>query len=372
MFEPIWCCSDKRRFPSAGVQLIRNVLVVVGFWIVISGDRQIAAQVIDDKMLNMQTLGLPEIDLQPNFDEVVLGARLFFDQRLSIDATVACSTCHVPEQGFTQNLRAVPLGVFGRVGRRNPPALFNLAFATQLFVDGRESSLFKQVWSPVLAAHEMGHITRETFITHLQQLPGYTKQFAAVYEQGLTQDTFAQALVAYQKILFSGNSPFDQWYFGGQMDAVTEEVKRGFALFVETGCSRCHQLGARDVFFSDGKFHNTGVALLQLERSGVQDLGREEVTGAFVDRRKFRTPSLRNVALTAPYMHDGSLASLTDVLQFYVAGGGRDPNRDPALQPIDLSARELSALLAFLHSLTSSNVAELVAQSRQLREQQIQ
>jgi cytochrome c peroxidase len=336
-------------------------------------------------------LGLPRIPKALRSEEVDLGRQLFFDRRLSANANLSCAMCHVPEQGFTQNELATPVGDEGRGGRRNAPSLYNLAFQPSLFWDGREHSLEAQVWSPLLARNEMANPSKEAVLERLTSIPAYESAFAAHYDQGLTAQTVGLALAAYQRALISGNSPFDRWYFASAKNTgdFSSKAARGFDVFKTQGCQSCHTVGGKYALFTDGDFHNTGTGLLREERGimpkqvqvapGVFvtprvdvetetfiDKGRQEVTGRSEDRWRYRTPSLRNVALTAPYMHDGSIRSLEAVVKFYVQGGGQDPDQDQRIRPLDITAEEQEALVEFLRTLTASNVNALVADARSI------
>jgi cytochrome c peroxidase len=332
-------------------------------------------------------LGLPPLTAAPSAAEIDLGRRLFFDRRLSANDTLSCGMCHIPEQGFAQNELATPVGLEGRSVRRNVPSLYNVGYVTSLFLDGRESELTSQIWGPLLANNEMGNPDRKAVLARVRAIEDYAARFSGLYPQGLTELTLGSALAAYQSALLSAASPFDRWYFAGISSAMDEQEIRGFEVFQRGGCVSCHVIGAEHALFTDGGFHNTGAGYVRYNRSlqparvqlapGVfvqptvemevatlADEGRFEVTGHARDRWRYRTPSLRNVALTGPYMHDGSLASLDAVLNFYNAGGGGDPQQDPRVQPLHLSLQELAALKAFLHALTGANVDALAADAR--------
>ena len=316
---------------------------------------------------------------------IELGRRLFFDRRLSFNGTLSCANCHVPEQGFTQNELRTPVGIEGRSVKRNAPALYNVAYRTTLFFDGREENLEQQIWSPLLAANEMGNPSVGTVLRQLREIDDYDASFQAVYGNGVGMQTLGRALAEYQRALLSANSPFDRWYFGGEADALTESAKRGFALFVDRDCSECHQLQDGHAQFTDDDFHNTGLGFRRamepsrrvqlapgvfvdrkddIPEPRLSDLGRYEATGRPRDRWKFRTPSLRNVAVTAPYMHDGSLATLAEVVDFYNAGGVPNEGLDPRIRPLGLAPHHKRDLIAFLKSLNGSNLDALAADAR--------
>ncbi len=333
-------------------------------------------------------LGLPALPDPPLASRIALGRTLFFERRLSANNTLSCGMCHVPEQAFTQNELATPVGIEGAFVKRNAPALFNVGYRPVLFHDGRETELESQVWAPLLAANEMGNASREAVLQRLQDIDFYRKAFAAEFSDGLTELNLGAALAAYQRALLSADSPFDRWFYGGDMRAVDPAVKRGFELFRNKDCGSCHVLDHSAAHFTDDDFHNTGVsarsaairaqppAELQIA-PGVRipidtdlgvahpgDDGRAEVTGDPTELRKFRTPSLRNVALTAPYMHDGSLATLASVVDFYNRGGGIDAAKDALMQPLGMTSSEELDLVAFLESLTGSNTDALAADAR--------
>ncbi len=323
-------------------------------------------------------------------DRVALGRRLFFDRRLSHNGTLSCAMCHIPEQGFTNNELATSIGFEGRTVRRNAPTLFDVGFRRRLFHDGRERRLEHQVWSPLLAANEMANPSVGVVLDRVAALDDYADAFRAAFpERGLGVETLGMAFASYQRTLVSGPSPFDRWHYGGVDDTVSDAAKRGFALFAGKGaCADCHQVGAESASFDDDAFHNTGVGYraamgpaeptqevlvapgvsLRVDRAIVDavseprpaDLGRYEITQDPADRWRYLTPSLRNVALTAPYMHDGSIATLEEVVAFYARGGVPNPGLDPLLRPVVLSERERADLVAFLEALTGDAVPALV------------
>ena len=283
-----------------------------------------------------------------------LGRTLFFDRRLSANANLSCGMCHVPEQGYTQNELATPVGDEGRGGRRNAPSLYNIAFQQALFWDGRETSLEAQVWSPLLARNEMANPDRETVIKRLADIPAYRTAFDSVYEDGLTEATLGRALAAYQRALVSADSAFDRWYFDNpdypepipdsmaRLQRVSGLHRAGLLVLPHPGPQRWpvyrrrisqhrHRFPAQPARASSpAGTGGTGYLCgpqVDVETEVFTDDGRVEVSGDSADQWRYRTPSLRNVALTAPYMHDGSLTSLAAVVAFYVGGGGGDPNR---------------------------------------------
>ena len=343
-----------------------------------------------DRLSHETPLGLPAVGEGAQAAEIDLGRQLFFDRRLSANDTLSCAMCHIPEQGFTQNELATPVGHQGKGVRRNVPSLYNVAFVQQLFLDGRESSLVEQIWSPLLAHNEMANQDRQSVIAKIATIETYAQQFERLYSGGLSELSLGLALAAYQRALLSGDSDFDRWYFADgalSIDNYSAEAALGFALFREKGCIGCHQLGDDSSLFSDGGFHNTGIGYLRQQRGvkldkvqlapGVYvvplvsaetetfiDDGRAEVTGQSQNRWQYSTPSLRNVAITFPYMHDGSLPTLESVLAYYGRGGSGDPLQDVRISDTTITVSEQQALVAFLRTLTSNQVDALVSDAR--------
>lgn len=329
------------------------------------------------------SLGLPPLVGPPaSAATVALGRKLFFDRRLSVNNTLSCAMCHVPAQGFTVNELRTAVGMEGVSLRRNAPTLLNVAHVESLFVDGRAASLEVQALQPLLHPDEMANVDIAAVMLRIDSLPDYRAPLRRAF--GSTQPTparIAAALAAYERTLIAAGSPFDRWRYGGDDAALPAQAQRGFELFQARGCTACHTIGAHDALFSDGGFHNSGVrsrseatadqattvtlvpglttqlSVQTLRRIGTPDAvdrGRFEVTARPADLRAYRTPSLRNVALTAPYMHDGSFATLEEVLDYYAGGGNpADAAQDPRILPFALDPADRTALVAFLHALTS-------------------
>lgn len=322
-----------------------------------------------------------------------LGRKLFMDRRLSHNDTISCAMCHVPEQGFTSNEVATAIGIEGRSHRRNSPTVLNAAFMTRLFHDGRETTLENQVWGPLLTQNEMANPSIGYVVEKIKALPDYAGLFEKAFGgRGPAVDTIGQAIASYERTLTSGDARFDRWYFGRDEEALTAEERTGFGLFAgKGGCSACHLVGEKSALFTDNAFHNTGIGWARsmgqraayrvqlapgvftevdagtadaMGESPPNDVGRFEVTADPADRWAYRTPTLRNVALTAPYMHDGSLSTLEDVVDFYDRGGIDNPLKDARIRPLGLSAAEKRALAAFLRTLTGANTGQLAQDAR--------
>ncbi len=338
-------------------------------------------------------LGLPEVPI-PNDnhltqEKIQLGKKLFFDRRLSLNNTFSCAMCHIPEQGFSSNEMATAVGIEGRTVRRNSPTLYNVGYAKLLFHDGRENTLEQQVWGPFLAHNEMGNPSVGFVIDKIEASHDYDGLFNKVFGHDPSMETIGMAIASYERSLNSANSDFDLWFYG-KRQSLSKSAKRGFSLFNgKAACSRCHLINKEYALFTDNQLHNTGIGYQQAmqKESGklrVQvapgifvevdneiigsvserkpnDLGRYEVTQNPDDRWKYKTPSLRNIALTAPYMHNGALTTLKQVIEFYNQGGVVNENLDPLIKPLGLSEQEMNDLVEFLKSLTGDNVSQLVS-----------
>ena len=345
-------------------------------------------------VLKSPPLGLPPIpvprDNPMTHAKVQLGRKLFFDRRLSLNATMSCGMCHIPEQGFTNNELATAVGIEGRTVRRNAPTIYNVAYFSNIFHDGRETRLEYQIWQPVLASNEMANPSIGYVIAKIRSLPDYAGLFEAAFGgKGPGIETIGMAIASYERTLVSGNSSFDRWYFGQDRTALSEATRQGLRLFRgKAGCAACHTIEKDYALFTDDAFHNTGLgwqASVGGDSSEVQvqiapgikvpvpqsvinsvgerppsDLGRYEVTQDPADRWRYKTPSLRNVALTAPYMHNGAFGTLREVVEFYNRGGIPNPLLDPLIRPLGLTNEEMDHLVAFLESLTGDNVQVLV------------
>ncbi len=275
--------------------------------------------------------------------KVALGRMLFFDSLLSADRSLACASCHDPARAFTDG-RPVSVGVFGRRGTRNVPTLVNRTYGQSFFWDGRITSLEEQVLQPIQDSKEMD-ITVGEVVVRLEGDRDYSDLFQAAFGRKVNDGDLARALASYVRTILSGNAPIDR-YLNGDRDALTERQRQGLDLFRgKAGCTACH-LGPT---LSDEQFHNTGVAW----RDGrLLDQGRFAVTSQDEDRGAFKTPTLREVPRTAPYMHDGSIATLEEVIEFYDRGGNPNPTLDRRVRPLNLTAGEKGDLLAFLRALS--------------------
>ena len=278
-------------------------------------------------------------------EKVALGRRLFFDPILSRDYSTSCATCHDPRRVFTDGL-AVAVGVEGREGKRSAPALLNRAWGKTFFWDGRAASLEEQALMPIENPDEFD-MTIEKVLARLGSHSEYPALFETAFDRELNREDLGRAIASYVRTILTGDTPIDR-YMSGDREALTDLARKGLQIFRGRGnCTSCH-LGPN---FTDEQFHNTGVAF----RDGtLQDLGRFEASGKEKDRGAFKTPTLRNIALTPPYMHDGSLQTLEEVMEFYDRGGHPNPRLDEEIRPRGLTDQDKQALLAFLRSLTGA------------------
>jgi cytochrome c peroxidase len=275
--------------------------------------------------------------------KIQLGKRLFFDKALSRDRVQSCASCHNPENGFSDG-RPRALGLRGKELPRHSPSVLNSAYNPLQFWDGRAKSLEEQAEGPMLAPAEM-NMTSEDLVSRLKSLPEYSGQFRAVFDEEPTLKNIAKAIATYERTLVTPNSRFDA-YARGDKNALSNSEKRGLILFIgKAACAQCHTGGN----FTDNRFHRLG---LPLGGPGETDLGRFAVTGQEEDRGSFKTPSLRNVALTAPYMHNGMLKSLEAVVEFYDRGGNVVLGKSALIFELGLSGPEKADLVAFLKTLT--------------------
>jgi len=322
--------------------------------------------------------------------KIALGEKLFFDGRLSVDGTVACSSCHDPARAFTDG-KPVSIGVKGRAGQRNSPTVLNALYNKTQFWDGRVKTLEEQAALPITNPSEMGQPDLDAAVAQIAKIAEYQQAFRNVFGRPPTAADLVRAIASYERTQFSFDSPFDH-FIAGDKKAISESAQRGWELFnTKARCNKCHALTEekRDAtYFSDNDFHNIGIAIIRhnvvamackaeqeinsgdiidVDRAAIQSdmsvLGRFLVTKKESDIAAFKTPDLRNVLLTAPYFHDGSQDTLWDVLDHYNKGDGiHDPYLDEDMQPLALSESEIDDVVAFLATLTGSQYNDQGAQ----------
>jgi cytochrome c peroxidase len=327
----------------------------------------------------------PEVpaDNPPTTEKVSLGRTLYFDTRISTDGTVACATCHDPRSGFADPRRkATSGGVGGALGTRNAPTVLNAAFLATQFWDGRAATLEEQAVQPLINPIEHGFRDFPAVVTKLKSLADYGPLFQAAFGSAdISIERVGQAIATFERTLLSLDAPIDR-FLAGDAKAISESAKRGWGLYNgKARCNTCH--GRVDVIplFTDDLFHNIGVGVTRIDFAAVSrkaaaaiesgasvdelalsnaeasELGRFLVTREPKDLGAFKTPGLRNMTLTAPYMHDGSEATLRDVIEFYDRGGNNNPYLDGGIRPLGLSDQEKSDLVALLETFTSTDLA---------------
>jgi len=331
------------------------------------------------------TLAAAPADNPQTPEKIALGEKLFFDGRLSADGTVACSTCHDPARAFTDG-RPVSIGIKARVGQRNAPTILNALYNKTQFWDGRATTLEDQAPFPIMNPSEMGQPSLDAAVERIAAIAEYEQAFRKVFGRPVNGTDLARALASYERTQFAFDSPFDR-FMAGDRKAISDSAKRGWELFnTKARCNKCHALTdkKRDpTYFTDNDFHNIGIGiirhnvvalacraereinsgnLIDVDRAAIQSgmsvLGRFLVTKKEADIAAFKTPDLRNVLMTAPYFHDGSQATLWDVMDHYNKGDGlHNPWLDEDIQPLALTEPEIDDVVAFLASLTSSQYA---------------
>jgi cytochrome c peroxidase len=275
-------------------------------------------------------------------EKAALGKMLFFDTRLSRDRNLSCASCHNPSFGWEVPFDKA-IGAGGKPLGRHAPTALNQAWSKNLFWDGRAPTLEAQAKGPIEASVEMDLPVTKA-VERLKEVEGYRSAFAKAFpKDGLTSDTMLQAIATFERTIVTGDTPFDRWV-RGDASAMSDQARRGFAVFTGKGnCSACHS----GWNFSDDKFHDIGLL--------TGDKGRMGVTKNAADEHAFKTPSLRETASRAPYMHHGEVATLEAVVAHYISGGQRRPSLSPLIKPVALDAQDVQALVAFMHSLSSPN-----------------
>ena len=304
-------------------------------------------------------LGLPAVaipaDNPPTAQTIALGRKLYYDKSLSVDNSIACASCHDPEAGFADP-NQFSEGVGGELGGRQAPPVMNAAYFTTQFWDGRAASLEEQAGGPVENPIEMA-FTHEGVVERLSDDPVYTELFNEAWGEGpIVFEMVAKSIASFERTVLVGNSPFDRYMFGGDKEAMSAEAIRGLDVFTDPekgNCEVCHEINEEDGYalFTDNKFHNLGVGA-ELDGS-LADIGRFEVSQVETGKGAFKTPHLRNIADSAPYMHDGHLKTLKEVVDFYVGAGNSNDFRDEEIHELDhLSAEERADLSAFMEALS--------------------
>ncbi len=277
-------------------------------------------------------------------EKIELGRALYFDHRLSKNDTIACATCHHPNMGFG-DAQPVSLGIHAQKGGRSAPTVINRLFSKGQFWDGRVPSLEEQAKGPITNPIEMGMPNHDEAVAKLNAIPGYVAWFKKVFGTEVTLDGIAKAIATFERTVVSGNAPFDR-YKNGDKKAMTASQVRGMELFEgKANCTQCH----KGFNFTDERFHNLGV---DWDKDKV-DVGRYGVTKELGDIGAFKTPTLRDIANTGPYMHDGRHATLAQVVAFYDQGGIQNELLDETMgKKLNLTAQEKADLVAFMEALS--------------------
>ena len=284
-------------------------------------------------------------------EKVKLGKRLYFEKALSVDGTLACASCHAPEKSFGDP-RQFSVGVRGQKGTRQAPAIINRVFSRKQFWDGRAASLEEQALGPMMNPIEMGHPNIQGIVQHLQKEASYLADFKKAFpeQDGAINDvTISRAIASFERTILAGNSPYDRFTQRDDKRAMSEAALRGYQLFLgKAACASCH-VGFN---FTDESYHNLGLGTAAKK----PDLGRYAITKLDGHQSAFKTPTLREVVNTAPYMNDGSLKTLEEVVAFYNGGGRLNPSLSPKIKPLGLSAQEQKDLVEFLKALSGEVV----------------
>lgn len=330
-----------------------------------------------DNLLGLPPLEIPADNLQTP-EKIALGKAFFHDVRFSGDGTISCASCHQPDQAFTDGL-SVAQGLNRQRGLRNTPTVLNAAYYRDLFLDGRAANLEEQALGPLLNPIEHGLKSEAQMLAIVNRDDDYRKRLTQVFdieEKQISIQHIAKAIASFERTLIGGNSAFDRYYFGRNRSELSDSAARGLLIFRRKGnCANCHEISMSHALFSDNRFYNIGIGsktlngiiddfVVAVRQGKVQEefhftdkqraeLGRFNVTRVIADTGKFKTPSLRNIALTAPYMHDGSLQTLEEVVEYYDKGGNQNRFQDPAIFPLNLTNQEKADLVAFMRALNS-------------------
>lgn len=348
-----------------------------------------------DSLLGLPAVPIPNDNLQTP-EKIALGDKLFHDKRFSIDGTVSCANCHDAKKAFGDGLSS-SLGHHDQTGTRNAPTVINAAFYTSQFWDGREPDLEGQSKQPFVNPVEHGLANHEAILDIVRADTDYKVAFSSVFGvsgEQVSIEQVAKAIASFERTIISGNSPFDRYYFNGDTKAMSDAQVRGFKLFIDQGrCVSCHTIEQDHALFTDNRFHNIGIgindiqqdvprfaeAFLEAKNKGADvdimvltdkkssELGRFAVTNELDKVGAFKTPTLRNIEMTAPYMHDGSLKTLKDVIKHYQNGGVTPADAkvnaylSGGIRPLDLTETQIDELVAFMKALTSPEYASTSA-----------
>jgi len=319
---------------------MRFVVCTVTFWALGAAAAGIAAA--SDADLAKPPLGLKALTIPADnpltAEKVELGKQLYFDKRLSRDDTIACASCHDPKKGWS-NGEAFATGVRGQVGGRSAPTIVNAAYSELQFWDGRALALEGQALGPIQNPIEMD-MSLDEVVAKLNKIEGYRTAFRKVFNTDVTSDGIAKAIASFERTCLSGDAPYDR-FKAGDKAALSEAAQRGMKVFFGKGqCSACHTGGS----FTDFSFHNIGIGMDKEK----PDAGRFEVTKILGDKGSFKTPTLREISRSGPYMHDGRFKTLAEIVDYYDKGGFNNPQLDEGIFPLKLTTQEKADLVKFL------------------------
>jgi len=335
--------------------LALSSVAMLSSWIAVPNANAVASNDYKFKLplgLEQSAMVIPP-DNPVTVQKVELGRILFFDKRLSQDNTIACANCHIAKFGFTDGM-PVSTGIGGQKGGRSAPASFNRVFSGAQFWDGRADTLEAQSIGPFTNPIEHGFVNYDVMIAKMKKIPGYNSIFLRTFGEDITIGNVAKAIASFQRTVLSGNSPADRFDVGGDTTAISPEAQRGLLLFREKArCTKCHS----GFNFTDEKFHNLGIGW----DDNKVDLGRYMVTKNPEEIGAFKTPTLREISRTAPYMHDGRFRTLEEVVNFYNKGGVKNPHQDPLIIPLELTNDEKKDLVQFLRTLNGEGWQDAIA-----------
>ena len=341
-----------------GLLLVLSALIAANFKLRASGLPSASGPVrpVGQPIRIKAPLGLPPVpipaDNPPTANTIALGRRLYYDPQLSVDGTISCASCHAPQFAFSDE-HPVSFGVGKKTGTRHSPTVINSAYNTLQFWDGRAPSLEEQAKGPIANPVEMAH-SFDGVVKHLQADPKYVALFKQAWgTDQITIDLIAKSIASFERTVIAGDSPFDRFYYGQDKKALSRAAQRGLKLFTnpkKANCEVCHTIGKTSALFTDNKFHNLGVGADT--HGNLNDVGRFSQTKKDADMGCFKTPTLRNLAHRAPFMHDGSFPTLRDALAHYIGGGNLNDHLDRQIHALDfLTFDERDDLLQFLDSL---------------------
>jgi cytochrome c peroxidase len=341
-----------------GLLLVLSALIAANFSLRVSAQSSAGGPVLPvGKIIEIKApLGLPPVpipaDNPPSEDTVALGRRLYYDPQLSVDGTISCASCHAPQFAFSDE-HQVSIGVGKKTGTRHSPTVINSAYNALQFWDGRAPSLEEQAKGPMANPVEMAH-SLDGVVKRVQADPKYLELFKKAWgTDQINIDLVAKSIASFERTVLAGDSPFDRFYYGHDKKALSPAAQRGLKLFTnpkKANCEVCHTIGKTSALFTDNKFHNLGIGADT--RGNLTDVGRFSQTKRDEDMGAFKTPTLRNLAHRAPFMHDGTFPTVKDALAHYIGGGNLNDHLDKEIHALDfLSFDERDDLLQFLESL---------------------